>query len=147
MMSRAAVSERLEPLEPSMGDDGAVAQRSGNLGFGWIHLLGRRADRYKARQAKGGRGLDMRAIVGFALLMVSCALPIDGAGAATLEACSNKCADQRDQCKVKACAKAGGHTQLHQGTCYNLPLQSKQSYAAALTQCTAKLQACSNKCQ
>jgi hypothetical protein len=89
----------------------------------------------------------MRSIGVYALLLALCAVPVHAVRAATPEACTNNCASKRDQCKVKACTRAGGHTQLHQGTCYNLPLNNKQTYAAAITQCTAKLQACSIKCQ
>ncbi len=88
----------------------------------------------------------MRSILVHALLFSLCVLPLQAVRAAAPEGCTNKCAVKRDQCKVKACTAAGGHTQLHQGTCYNLPLKTKQAYAAAMTQCTARLQACSNSC-
>jgi hypothetical protein len=89
----------------------------------------------------------MRSICVLAVLWALCGLPVDGHAAQSPEVCTNKCANQRDACRLKACTSAGGHTQLHQGTCYNLPLKARQTYAASLTQCTAKLQACSNKCQ
>ena len=74
------------------------------------------ADVYKARKFGGSRGqLMMRSIGAYALLLAFCALPSSLLRAATPESCTNSCADQRDQCKVKACTKAGGHTQLHQG--------------------------------
>jgi len=89
----------------------------------------------------------MRSIGVYALLWAVCALPVSAVRAATPESCANVCADKRDQCKLKACSKAGGHSQLHQGTCYNLPMSNKQMYATAITQCTARLQACSNNCR
>jgi len=89
----------------------------------------------------------MRSIGAYALLLAFSVVPSPLLRAATPESCTNSCADQRDQCKVKACTKAGGHTQLHQGACYNLPMNNKQTYAAAITQCTARLQACSNRCR
>jgi hypothetical protein len=89
----------------------------------------------------------MRSIGWYALLLTLGALAVPAVRAATPESCANVCADKRDQCKLKACTKAGGHSQLHQGTCYNLPMNNKQTYAAAITQCTARLQACSNNCR
>jgi hypothetical protein len=89
----------------------------------------------------------MRSISAYALLLAWCALPGQVLHASTPESCTTSCAEKRDQCKVKACTKAGGHTQLHQGACYNLPMANKQAYASAVTQCTAKLQACSNSCR
>jgi hypothetical protein len=61
--------------------------------------------------------------------------------------CASKCADWRDQCKVKACTKVGGHTQLHQGACYNLQATSQQAYSAGVAQCLTKAQACFSKCK
>jgi len=91
--------------------------------------------------------LKMRSIGVYLLLCAVCALSVPAGHAATPEGCTNVCADKRDQCKLEACTKAGGHSQLHQGTCYNLPINNKQRYAAALTQCTARLQACTNNCR
>lgn len=92
-----------------------------------------------------GRGIPSRSM--FVMLMVLSALPLHIARADGIAAnCTSSCADKRDQCKVKACSKAGGHTQLHQGACYNLQGARQQAYAAAAAKCTTKAQSCMSKC-
>jgi hypothetical protein len=82
------------------------------------------------------------------MLMVLGAVPVHFAHADGVPAsCTSSCADKRDQCKVKACTKAGGHTQLHQGACYNLQGTSQQAYAAGVAKCTTKAQSCMSRCK
>ena len=82
------------------------------------------------------------------MLVFLSAMPLQSAHADGVPAsCTSNCADKRDQCKVKACTKAGGHTQLHQGACYNLQGTSQQTYSASVAKCTAKAQSCMSKCK
>ncbi len=93
------------------------------------------------------RGRKMHASSALAVLLVLGVLPLQTVRAEkTAASCASACAETRDMCKVTACKAGGGHTQLHQGVCYNLPLHSKQTYSAALAKCEAKARVCFSKC-
>jgi len=81
------------------------------------------------------------------LLLLGVASPMHTANADTTpESCTNKCVETRDLCKANACKAGGGHSQIHQGVCYNLPLNNKQTHSAALAKCDAKAHVCYSKC-
>jgi hypothetical protein len=81
-------------------------------------------------------------------LMVLSTVPVHVARADGIPSnCTSKCADRRDQCKVKACTSAHGHTQLHQGACYNLQATGQKAYSAGVAQCLTKAQSCFSKCK
>ncbi len=61
--------------------------------------------------------------------------------------CSTQCAATRDSCKLKACTKAGGHSQLHQGVCYNLTANNKAQYTTANARCDTNVRNCLSKCK
>ncbi len=81
------------------------------------------------------------------LLLLGC-WPLGPARAAQPpETCSNHCAATRDSCKLKACTKAGGHSQLHQGVCYNLTGPNKAQFTTASAQCETKVRTCLSQCK
>jgi hypothetical protein len=89
----------------------------------------------------------MRSSGALAVLLVLGSLALTPVPAATPEACSNQCAATRDSCKLKACTKAGGHSQLHQGVCYNLTGPNKPQYASAIGKCDTSVRTCLSKCK
>jgi len=90
----------------------------------------------------------MRSSCALAVLLFLSALPLTVAYAARPpDPCSNQCPVTRDSCKLKACTKAGGHSQLHQGVCYNLTVSSKPQYTTASAQCDTNVRNCLTKCK
>jgi len=90
----------------------------------------------------------MRSSCALAVLLCLCSLPLSAVRAAQApETCSNNCAATRDSCKLKACTKAGGHSQLHQGVCYNLTANNKAQYTTANAKCDTKTRNCLSKCK
>jgi hypothetical protein len=90
----------------------------------------------------------MRSSCALTVLLLLSALPLHAVHASqTPETCSNQCAATRDTCKLKACTKAGGHSQLHQGVCYNLNANNKEKYNTANTRCDTNVRKCLSKCK
>jgi hypothetical protein len=90
----------------------------------------------------------MRSSCALTVLLVLSSLPLCPAHAEQEpDTCSNNCAAKRDSCKLKACSKAGGHSQLHQGVCYNLTAANKAQFTTANTRCDTNVRNCLSKCK
>jgi hypothetical protein len=90
----------------------------------------------------------MRSSIAVVLLLFLSALPLYSVHAeAAADTCSDKCATKRDTCKPKACTKAGGHSQLHQGVCYNLAVNNKAQFTTASARCDTSVRSCLSKCK
>ena len=90
----------------------------------------------------------MRSSCALAVLLFLSVLPLHPARASQApDTCSNQCAATRDTCKLKACTKAGGHSQLHQGVCYNLTANNRAQYTTANARCDTNVRNCLSKCK
>ena len=90
----------------------------------------------------------MHASSALAVLLVLGVLPLQTVRAEkTAASCASACAETRDMCKVTACKAGGGHTQLHQGVCYNLTANNKAQYTTANARCDTNVRNCLSKCK